>query len=34
MVRAEAEWQSQEIVAQARRQAAERIAGADTRLAD
>jgi len=33
MVRAEAEWQSQEIIAHARRQAAERLAGADTRLA-
>ena len=34
MVRAEAEWQAQEIIARARRQAAERIAGADSRLAD
>lgn len=34
MVRAEAEWQAQEIIAQARRHAAERMAGADTRLAD
>ena len=34
MLRAEAEWQAQEIVAHARRQAAERIAGADNRLAD
>jgi hypothetical protein len=31
---AEAEWQAQEIVAQARRQAAERMAGADTRIAE
>ena len=34
MLRAEAEWQAQEIIAQARRHAAERMAGADTRLAD
>ena len=34
MTRAEAEWQAQEIIAQARRHAAERIAGADTRLAE
>ncbi len=34
MVRAEAEWQSQEIIAQGRRQAAERLAGADARQAD
>ena len=34
MTRAEAEWQAQEIVAQARRHAAERMAGADSRLAD
>jgi F0F1-type ATP synthase membrane subunit b/b' len=34
MMRAEAEWQAQEIIAQARRHAAERMAGADARLAD
>ena len=34
VLRAEAEWQSQEIIAQARRQAAERLAGADARLAE
>jgi hypothetical protein len=34
MLRAEAEWQGQEIIAQARRHAAERLAGADSRLAD
>jgi hypothetical protein len=34
MMRAEAEWQAQEIIAQARRHAAERMAGADIRLAD
>ena len=34
MIRAEAEWQAQEIIAQARRHAAERIAGADSRLAE
>ncbi len=34
MMRAEADWQAQEIIAQARRHAAERMAGADVRLAD
>lgn len=34
MMRAEAEWQAQEIIAQARRHAAERMSGADARLAD
>jgi len=34
MLRAEAEWQSQEIIAQGRRHAAERMAGADSRLAE
>ena len=34
MLRAEAQWQSQEAIAQARRQAAERMTGANTRLAN
>ena len=34
MLRAEAQWQSQEVLAQARRQAAERMTGANTRLAN
>ena len=34
MLRAEAEWQTQEVLAQARRQAAERMSGANSRLAN
>jgi hypothetical protein len=34
MMRAEAEWQAQEIIAQARRQVAERMVGAEARMAD